>query len=95
MGGRSGRRPVSSHTAVDYAIGADVADRAPVDVDIVVFDLQGRAVRTIFHGSRGPGRYRAEWSGTSDAGTRVPPGIYHLRFSAGSQRQSFKLIVMN
>ena len=50
-------------------------------VEVTVFDLSGRLVRTLRPpGEVGAGKYEMKWDGTDEAGQRVPPGVYALRF---------------
>ncbi|MBI2505012.1 MAG: hypothetical protein HYW07_17475 [Candidatus Latescibacteria bacterium] len=48
-------------------------------VEIGVFDLQGRQVRRLVVARRGAGSYAEVWDGTDDRGARVVPGIYLCR----------------
>ena len=58
------------------AIHYDVTNIAsPVPVEIQLFDLAGRPIRTLVE-SRTSGRYAIEWDGRDDAGRLVPPGQY-------------------
>lgn len=45
-------------------------------VDLAVYDLKGRRVRTLIDGVRGAGRHVAEWSGNDDADRQVSAGVY-------------------
>ena len=50
-------------------------------VEVTVFDLSGRRVRTLRPPSEvGAGKYEMNWDGADEAGQRVPPGVYALRF---------------
>jgi hypothetical protein len=49
-------------------------------VRVSLFDLQGREIAVLAEGTHRPGRYQAVWNGTSEA-TRVPSGIYFVKFS--------------
>lgn len=48
-------------------------------VDLRVFDVTGRMVKTLARGSFAAGPYRMTWDGTDDSGTRVQQGIYFYR----------------
>jgi hypothetical protein len=65
-----------------YAVNQPVAR-----VDIRVFDLAGRVVRTIESGEKGPGRYLVSWDGKDDQGVRARSGMYFLRASIGGQQK--------
>jgi hypothetical protein len=59
--------------SIGFALGR--ADR----VDLRLFDVSGRMVKTLASGSFGAGPYRLTWDGTSDSGARVQPGVYFYR----------------
>lgn len=50
--------------------------------ELTVHDLRGRLVRTLLAGDRPAGRHGARWDGLSDAGQRVPSGLYVARLRA-------------
>ena len=50
-------------------------------VEVSVHDLSGRRVRMLRQQEEvGAGEYELEWDGEDEAGQRVPPGMYVLRF---------------
>jgi hypothetical protein len=71
--------PFEHTTRFAYAISAGTEQ-----VDIGVFDLAGRRIRVLAHGTRGVGRYEVAWDGRSDGGERVRNGVYFLRASMGT-----------
>ena len=69
---------VNDELALRFAVVLVGASRA---VEVSVFDLSGRLVRTLRHQEEvGAGEYEIEWNGEDEAGHRVPPGVYGLRF---------------
>ena len=87
--------PVAGAGAVlEYVIGTDAAPSGRVDVEISVFDLQGRQVQSILRPDEAVGRYRVQWNGTDHAGRRVAPGVYQLRFAAGTKQQAQRIVVL-
>jgi hypothetical protein len=48
-------------------------------VDLAVFDLQGRRIRSLALGSQGAGSHRVDWDGRDTAGRPVPNGPYFVR----------------
>ena len=48
-------------------------------VDLAIYDLQGRRVRTIMHEYRPAGTHGSFWSGRKDDGTYTSNGVYFLR----------------
>jgi subtilisin family serine protease len=86
--------PVRSSTVFQYALGADVTGGGTAEVSVVVHDTRGRAVRTLKTAREPAGRYSIEWNGADDRGVRVAPGVYHVRFRAGTMAKSMKLAVI-
>jgi hypothetical protein len=72
--------PVRGSTIIPYNVPAGYGGR----VRLVVYDVRGRAVRTLVEGAVPPGRHRATWTGTDQNGSRVAAGVYfvHLRADA-------------
>lgn len=50
-------------------------------VRVVVYNVLGRAVRTLIDEYRTAGEYVMTWHGTDDAGVAVPSGVYFLQVS--------------
>ncbi|MFI5370520.1 MAG: FlgD immunoglobulin-like domain containing protein [Candidatus Eisenbacteria bacterium] len=63
-------------------------------VDLAVFAVDGRRVRTLDGGSRDPGEFRIVWDGRDATGQRVPPGIYFVRLAVGSERFTRRLTLL-
>jgi hypothetical protein len=61
---------------------------------LVVFDLQGRKVRTLRDEPLKPGRYALEWDGRNDAGQRLASGLYIYRFETAGFVRSRKMILL-
>lgn len=51
-------------------------------VEVAVFDVLGRRVRTLLRQSLAAGRHTAAWDGRDEAGTPVPAGLYVARLAA-------------
>jgi flagellar hook assembly protein FlgD len=54
-------------------------------VELTIYDLAGRRVRTVIHGPLPPGRHTFSWDGRTDAGRRLVSGIYVTRLSGAGQ----------
>jgi flagellar hook assembly protein FlgD len=51
-------------------------------VELAIFNVQGRLVRTLVHREYGVGEHQAIWDGTDSNGLPVASGIYHYRLRA-------------
>jgi predicted lipoprotein with Yx(FWY)xxD motif len=61
------------------------------EVEVEVFDVAGRSVKHVFHGTLVAGVHDLTWDGNDDAGRRVASGAYLVRFTAGSTRKTAAL----
>jgi hypothetical protein len=82
------RIPFQSSLELELSLGRS----GPVSLE--VFNLAGRRVRTLRHGSMAAGLARVSWDGTMDSGRLAPSGIYfiQLRTDEGSQRKRVVLV---
>ncbi len=70
----------------------DLASRARVDLR--VFDVAGRVVRTLTAGRvLEAGRHDVAWDGRDDAGRAVGAGLYFYRLDAGALRETRRMVV--
>jgi hypothetical protein len=63
---------------------------------LVIFDVSGRAVRTLENpsdGTRAAGLHTATWDGCDDLGRRVSGGVYFCRLEAAGQTAVSKLVL--
>lgn len=84
--------PARVTTRIEYAIPTDHAGQ---DLDLAIFDLSGRRVRTLAHGAALAGRQVAVWDLRGDDGAPARAGIYFARFQLGHEAQSHKLLVVH
>ena len=54
-------------------------------VDLAVYSVDGRRVRTLVRESREPGEYRATWDGRDDGGNPISAGVYYARLETVDQ----------
>jgi hypothetical protein len=81
--------PVAGETVIGFAVPME----GPVD--LAIYDIAGRWVRTLASGSLAPGEHRATWDGCDSQGKRVAPGIYLCRLAAAGGSVSRKLAVID
>ena len=67
---------------------------AGVPFSLAIYDLAGRRVRALSQGLAVPGQSRLAWDLRSEAGRRVPAGIYYLRFSLGNTMRASRIAVL-
>lgn len=65
----------------------------PMNIDLEIYDIQGRYINTLAGGRHEPGTYSENWNGTDEMGVRVPNGVYIVRLTAGSKTVTDKVIL--
>jgi hypothetical protein len=83
--------PFTRHTGICYELGL------PGPVSLRIFDVSGRAVRTLERragGAEQAGLHTIAWDGRDDRGRKVSNGIYFCRLEAGSLRSSSKIVCL-
>jgi len=74
--GLGGRNPGRSSSVLQFTL-----DR-PAHVTLMVYDVQGRAVRTLVDQDAAEGTFRAQWDGRADDGGDAGRGIFFARLTA-------------
>ena len=67
----------------------------PGAVELAIYSVDGRRVRTMIRGERSAGEYRPVWDATDDHGERVPAGVYFARLSAGPIRLARTIVLLD
>ena len=62
------------------------------NVQLRIYDVNGRRVRSLVAGPVAAGSHQVVWDGTDSAGKRVTAGVYFYRIIAGEHRASRKLV---
>ena len=78
--------PFQDRTTIAYEVGR------PGPVTITVYDLLGRAVRTLVDETQPVGRYEAAWDGRDAGGQPVASGTYFYRLRVGGRVSSKQAI---
>jgi hypothetical protein len=63
-------------------------------VEIVVYDLLGRKVKTLLNEERSPGYSTIEWNGCTDNNTMAPSGVYFVRMMSEKFTAVHKIMMM-
>lgn len=66
----------------------------PGFVELAVFDVLGRKVRSMLAQEFAANSYRAIWDGRDDAGLRMPSGLYFYRMTSGNQQETRKMLLV-
>ncbi len=80
--------PFNPATTIAYDLSS------PAYVNLVIFDITGRKIRTLQSGYREAGSYQVIWDGRDDEGKRAASGIYLYRLQADKFTQTRKLMLL-
>lgn len=73
-------------------IRTEIATGGTVQVEI--FDVAGRSVRSLFRGERPAGRHEFAWDGRDAAGRQVSAGMYFVRLTVGDTATTYPIVRM-
>jgi|GEM_PF-7064351 len=80
--------PFNPATKINYQLAASG------HVEIAVFDLLGRKVKTLLSGDQPAGSYAVYWHGNDVAGHKAATGTYILRMTAGKQVKIQRVVLL-
>ncbi|MCK4512749.1 T9SS type A sorting domain-containing protein, partial [bacterium] len=80
--------PFNPATTVHYFVPE------PGRLNLAVYDLAGRAVRTLVDRPHDHGSYEVVWDGLDDAGRRLASGVYFCRLTVGGVAETKKMMLI-
>ncbi|MFC1477214.1 kelch repeat-containing protein [candidate division KSB1 bacterium] len=81
--------PFNASTKINYSLPEQL------HVQLTIFDVNGRAVRTLIDESMSAGTYQTMWDGTDDMGMHVASGQYLAKIMCGPEyADSIKLLLV-
>jgi flagellar hook assembly protein FlgD len=63
-------------------------------VNITIYDMMGRQVKTLVNGSQTAGYRTIQWNATNDEDKPVSAGLYLYTIQAGEFRQTKKMVLL-
>ncbi len=84
--------PFNPSTTISFDLSATMGVNQPVN--LTVYDIRGRHVRTLIDSELGPGSHKIHWDGRNDRGEMVSSGIYLYTLRAGEERFTRKMTVL-
>ncbi len=80
--------PFNPTTTIEYEL--ELAG----SVELVIYDIQGRKVRTLVNSSQRAGSHKSTWDGRNEMGARVSSGVYVYSLKVNSMAQTRKMILI-
>ncbi len=86
--GQNSPNPFRASTSIRYWNGA------PGELTLRVYDVTGRAVRTLAAGLSTEGWHRVQWDGRDDAGVPVASGVYYYQLRTGASQEARRMLLV-
>ncbi|MBC7186386.1 MAG: T9SS type A sorting domain-containing protein, partial [Calditrichaeota bacterium] len=80
--------PFNGVTVIRYRLASACA------VQLHVFDVRGRKVKTLLEGGQSEGEHLAVWDGSAEDGTQVPSGLYFVRLQTREWTEVRKVVLV-
>lgn len=80
--------PFNPSTRIVYHLAGDER------VNLVVYDVSGKPVRTLVDRQQTAGSYNVTWNGRDDRGRVSPTGVYFCRLTAGQFEQTRRMVLL-
>jgi len=83
--------PFNSTTIIPFRVSSSAGVQP---VRLLIYDLQGRLVRTLLDEALSPGSYMTRWDGTNGQGIAVASGTYLCMLRSAGRSETKKLVVL-
>jgi hypothetical protein len=80
--------PFNPRTVIKFSLAADGPAK------LIIYDVNGRRIRTLIDRSMKAGTHELVWDGTADAGHMVTSGVYWSQMVAGDYVSNKQLVVL-
>jgi len=80
--------PFHPYTTLRFSLAAD----GPVD--LAIYDVAGRRVKTLIHSPLKAGSHEVVWDGTNEVNKELPAGVYWSQFQAPGLRSNKKMLLL-
>jgi hypothetical protein len=80
--------PFNPSTTIEYSL------LRQSNIELTIFDLLGRKVKTLIKSNKPAGSYSVTWDGRDESGQPVATGVYLYRLTAGDFTQTKKMLVL-
>lgn len=80
--------PARGSATIEFGLAHD--DR----VDLAIYSVDGRRVKTLVSGVREAGSWRVAWDGGDESGRPAAPGLYYAQLHAGGARFTRRLVLL-
>ncbi len=80
--------PFNPSTSISFFLPSDR------HVNLVIYDIKGRKIKTLANSSRQAGKHTINWNGTNNSGHNVSSGVYYYRLTADKKVITKKMVLL-
>ncbi len=84
--------PFNPETKIEFDVPKTQNDNE--SINITIYDLMGKQIKTLFDGTLNAGHYSLKWEGTDDQGHKLNSGMYFLIFKSNNYTNTIKMILL-
>ena len=84
--------PFSAQSTIRFDLPAAAEGGWPVDVSL--YNVAGRKIRSLVSGSLPGGRYSYRWDGRDNSGVKLAAGVYFLQIKAGPNEAKDRIVFL-
>ena len=64
------------------------------DVELKIYDVEGKLVKTLVNGTRPTGRHEVRWNGQNNSGRSMSSGVYFYRIKVGKTSLTRRMVLL-
>ena len=80
--------PFNSETTIEFTCPSNGF------VDLSIYDMKGRRIRSLIYGNQSAGKYQIRWDGKTDSGEASASGMYICLLKTNNVRKEVKLLIL-
>jgi len=84
--------PFNPTTTISFKIPSEAGKKQ--HVNLTIYDLRGRHVKTLVDEEYKPGTHQVVWNGKNEQGQQVSSGIYLYTLKSGDKRYTRKMVIL-
>ena len=63
-------------------------------MELIIYDISGKPIKTIINETQNEGKHRVQWDGTNDLLQKVASGIYISRLKVNGCEKTRKMLML-
>lgn len=86
--------PLHFRATISYSVVGKLGSNKSQFVELKVFDVTGREVKTLASGEKTPGHYEVTWNGKDAKGAKCPSGVYFIRMYSNEFQANERVVLI-